>query len=114
MKPRVRTALILLLALALSGGWIALAQRGRSPFPSASGRNDEPDHNDPRKKLQKRMIHESFEEMQKESEQLLQMSTELRDMLHETTEDELSLDAMKKAESIEKLAEKIKNRMKNL
>ena len=52
--------------------------------------------------------------MQKESEQLVQLSTELRDLLRQSSEDELSLDVLKKAETIEKLAERVKNRMKNL
>jgi hypothetical protein len=107
--------IVLLLTLLVIGGGMALqAQRGRAPFPSSSNRNEEPDHNDPRKKLAKRMLKESFESMQKESQQLVEMSTELRDILGESSEDELSLDAMKKAEDIEKLAERIKNRMKNL
>ena len=107
------TAIISVLALLLSGGLALEAQRGRV-YPPGSSRNEEPDHNDPRKKLAKRMLKESFESMQKESQQLVEMSTELRDILQQTTEDELSLDAMKKAEDIEKLAERIKNRMKNL
>ena len=49
-----------------------------------------------------------------ETPQKMLRPVELRDLLRQTTEDELSLDAMKKAESIEKLAEKVKNRMKNL
>jgi hypothetical protein len=113
MKSNLRFAL-LLLVLGISGGRMVQAQRGRMPLPSSPAHQDEPDPNDPRRKLQKRMIRESFQEMQKESEQLVQLSTELRDLLRQSSEDELSLDVLKKAETIEKLAERVKNRMKNL
>jgi hypothetical protein len=116
MKPTIWTAMILLLLVFAVGVPVA-AQRGLGRLPSAArrdGSDDKLDPNDPRRKLQKRMIRESFQEMRKESEQLVQLSTELRDMLQQTTEDELSLDVLKKAETIEKLAEKVKNRMKNL
>ena len=111
-RPKIIQIVFMLLML-LSGGLALEAQRGRAPFPP-SNRSEEVDRNDPRKKLAKRMLKDSFEAMQKESQQLVQMSSELRDILGDTTEDELSLDAMKKAEDIEKLAERIKNRIKNL
>ena len=114
MKASKLHYLIMLLALMLGGSFALQAQRGRLPFPSTSGRNEDDDHNNPRRRLQKRMIRESFEQMQKESEKLVEMSTDLRETLLNTSEDELSLEVMKKAEEIEKLAEKIKNRMKNL
>lgn len=108
----------LLLALILMSGLYCqqalLAQRGSPSYPSTVNRDAAAGPNDPRKKLAKRMLKESFEAMQKESQQLVEMSIALRDDLHETTEDEMNLNAMKKAEAIEKLAEKIKNRIKNL
>lgn len=108
----------LLLVLLLFSGWSSdadlQAQRRRSPYPSNSRSNEETDPNDPRQKLARRILKESFEALQKESQQLVELSIELRDDLHNTTEDELNLTAMKKAEAIEKLAAKVKNRIKNL
>lgn len=105
---------VLLIALWPGVQFALEAQRGRLPFPPAADRDDSRAPNDPRRRMEKRMVRESFLEMQKESEKLVEMSTQLRDMLRETTEDELSISAMKKAEEIEKLAERVKNRMKNL
>lgn len=105
---------LLLLGLFFGAVFVVQAQRGRVPYPPGAGRPDESEPNDPRKKLQKRMVRESFLAMQKESEELVDLSTKLRDQLSKSSEDELSLDAMRKAEEIEKLAEKIKNRIKNL
>lgn len=103
------------LAAALLGGmWLAQAQQPRAPFPPTPSSRSAPAPDDPRVKLEKRIVKESFEQMRKESQQLVEMSFDLRDLLRNATEDELSIGIMKKAEAIEKLAEKIKNRMKNL
>ncbi len=63
-----------------------------------------------RLKLQK----ESFEQTQKDTAQLYDLTSQLKKDMDNTNEDVLSITVMKKAEEIEKLAEKIKNRMKNL
>jgi hypothetical protein len=114
MTPRKFHLPFLVFLFLITATWGLQAQRGRSPFPAGQNKDRDGETIDPRKKLEKRMIKESFLAMQRESQQLMDMSTELRDMLKDKTEDELSLDAMKKAEAIEKLAEKIKNRIKNL
>lgn len=114
LRNTIMRIMILVIGILLGAAWVGQAQRTRAPFPPSSSRRDETDPNDPRKKLARRMLKESFEAMQQESQQLVEMSTELRDILRATTEDEMSLGAMKKAEAIEKLAEKIKNRIKNL
>ncbi len=44
---------------------------------------------------------------------LLQLSTELKDELDKTTKDQLSLDVVRKAAEIEKLAHDVKERMKS-
>jgi hypothetical protein len=45
---------------------------------------------------------------------LYDLATELKHEMEKANEDVLSITVMRKAEEIEKLAEKIKNRMKNL
>ncbi|MSO19155.1 MAG: hypothetical protein EXQ56_01625 [Acidobacteria bacterium] len=114
LRNAIMRIMILVIGILLGAAWVGQAQRNSPRLPSTNSRHDETDPNDPRKKLARRMLKESFEAMQKESRQLVEMSTELRDILRATTEDEMSLGAMKKAEAIEKLAEKIKNRIKNL
>ena len=107
--------LITLLSLcALAGVAIvadtATAQMRRDPYGSPRSEGIPPLGPSRTLKMQK----ESFEQTQKDTEQLYQMVTELKTEMEDTTADVLSVTVMKKAEQIEKLAEKIKNRMKNL
>ncbi|MBI3895637.1 MAG: hypothetical protein HY313_06870 [Acidobacteria bacterium] len=56
----------------------------------------------------------SYEQLQKDTDELVKLTTELKAEVDKANEDTLSLSVIKKAEEIEKLAEKIRNRMKNL
>ena len=62
----------------------------------------------------RRMIKASHQELQKEVAELAQMSAALQEEISKSNEDVLPLDALKKAEEIEKLAKKIQGRIKNL
>ena len=72
-------------------------------FPSSS-----------RATVTRRMIKASHQELQKEVAELAERSAALQDEINKSNEDELPLDALKKAEEIEKLAKKIQGRIKNL
>jgi hypothetical protein len=52
------------------------------------------------------------EEIRRDTEKLYQLSTELRDFVDKSRQGVLSLDAIKKAEQIEKLAHSVKSKMK--
>jgi hypothetical protein len=52
------------------------------------------------------------EEIRRDTEKLFQLSTELRDFVDKSRQGVLSLDAIKKAEQIEKLAHSVKSKMK--
>src|SRR5436190_9696431 len=51
--------------------------------------------------------------LQKDTSQLLQLATELKEYVDKTNENTLSLDVIKKAEEIEKLAHKVKEKMRS-
>jgi spore coat polysaccharide biosynthesis protein SpsF (cytidylyltransferase family) len=51
-------------------------------------------------------------ELKRDTEKLFQLATELKQYVDRTNEDVLSLDVLKKAEEIEKLAHNVKVRMK--
>jgi len=61
-----------------------------------------------------KMMKESFEQTQKDTTELYDLAAELKEEVEKADENTLSISVIKKAETIEKLAEKIKNRMKNL
>lgn len=52
------------------------------------------------------------EEIRRDTEKLFQLSTELKDFIDKGGQGTLSLDAIKKAEQIEKLARSVKSKMK--
>ena len=106
-------ALILLLVLAMGNiCQTSAAQQRRDPFGGSSRSENGAPPFGPSRTL--KMQKESFEQTQKDTAQLYQLVTELKAEMDDVTEDVLSVTVMKKAEEIEKLAEKIKNRMKNL
>ena len=97
-------------------GWMAnttLAQYPRSQQQGPQTQTEEPS-SPIQKDLRKRMLKASFEELGKEAERLVQLATELKEEVGKASEDTLSITVIRKAEEIESLAKKIKNRMKNL
>ncbi len=51
-------------------------------------------------------------ELKRDTEKLLKLSTELKEYVEKSNENVLSLDVIKKAEEIEKLAHSVKTKMK--
>jgi hypothetical protein len=106
-------ALLFVLLFGMHQGGSLAQQRPTSipPSPRSPDDNGAPP-NGPSRNL--KMMKESFEQTQKDTAQLYDLATQLKDEVDKADENTLSLAVMKKAETIEKLAEKIKNRMKNL
>lgn len=65
-----------------------------------------------KKEATKRANKERQAEIQHDTEKLLKLATELKDYVGKTDENILSLDVIKKAEEIEKLAHAVKEKMK--
>jgi len=84
--------------------------------PDASGRRSE--QIDPAQKelLAKMAIQRNTQRQQqlvKDTDKLLALATELKSDVDKTNKDVLSIDVIKKADEIEKLAKSVKDRMKN-
>jgi nitric oxide reductase activation protein len=65
-----------------------------------------------RKAAEKKYNAQRQQDIQKDAEKLLQLATELKQSVDKTNKDTLSLDVIKKAEQIEKLAKSVKDKMK--
>lgn len=65
-----------------------------------------------RKEGEKRLNKERQEALKKDTDRLLEMATELKMYVDKSNENTLSLDVIKKAEAIEKLAHSVKEKMK--
>ena len=62
---------------------------------------------------QKKANEERFQKVKDDTEKLVQLSNELKEYVGKANEHTLSLDVIKKAEEIEKLAKSVKDRMKS-
>ena len=65
-----------------------------------------------RKAMAKKFNQQRQQEIQKDTEKLLELATELKHAVDKSDENTLSLDVIKKAEQIEKLAKQVKEKMK--
>ena len=108
---------ILLAALAALVSQPLWPQRRNDPFGCRRTPFGFPDPGFPtpsRPTVTRRMIKASHQRLQKEVAELAEKSAALQDEISKSNEDELPLDALKKAQEIEKLAKKIQGRIKNL
>ncbi len=95
-----------------------------SPRPQATpdlsqnqpGQRPRRDPDDPMVKIekeqQKRLNKERQEELKKDTDRLLELATELKTSVDKSNEHTLSLDVVRKAEEIEKLAKRVREKMK--
>jgi hypothetical protein len=74
-------------------------------------RQDE-EHAKIEKDMAKRLNHERQVQLQRDTENLLKLATELKKYVDKTNENTLSLEVVKKADEIEKLAHSVKEKMK--
>jgi hypothetical protein len=87
------------------------------PLPPeiANPHGEEPNHTIPRdvqQQMQKKANEQRQAEIKRDTDRLLKLSTELKEYVDKSNENVLSLNVMKKAEEIEKLARSVKNKMR--
>lgn len=86
------------------------------PFPRQDPSQGRPDDNENAEKLKKTMEKKLNEQrnaqLKRDTDKLLELSTELKQYVDKTNENVLSVDVVKKAEEIEKLAHSVKEKMK--
>jgi hypothetical protein len=103
---------ILFLLLATSG----VAQTRRTPPQTIDGTTKPTEADEGRDRLVREMAKKANQERQaalkNDTDKLVRLAGELRDYVDKTNENMLSLNVMKKAEEIEKLARSVKDKMK--
>jgi hypothetical protein len=107
----------LLLGLAVSSSWLggSGAQLPQVPIPSGPNQPtppDDPNRERAEKELAKRANQEREAQLKRDTERLYKLATELKDYVDKSNENTLSLNVIKKAEEIEKLAHSVKEKMK--
>src|SRR5438270_4789097 len=66
-----------------------------------------------RREQQKKMNKQRHENIKKDTDKLLELSTQLKQYVDQSNENLLSIDVVRKAEEIEKLARSVKDKMKS-
>lgn len=114
-----RTFLTSLLLIAVSSDLLAHQLPGQNPPRPAPnptpGQNPGDENSTPpgMPDAEKKMLENNDKDMKKKVEQLYKLASELKDQVEKTDSSKvLSLDLLKKAEEIEKLAHDIRNRSK--
>jgi len=113
-KWLVRLGIVLILCSASSS---VSAQNSRMP-PSQLPENpsQQQPEADARSKMERDMAKKANQERQvalkKDTDKLLKLATELKEYVDKTNENMLSMDVIKKAEEIEKLAHSVRDKMK--
>jgi hypothetical protein len=110
MQPhRIAWTLLICLLLAIPGK--AQTQAPRPPAIPSSGDADED-----QQRLAREMVKKANQSRQAllkaDTDKLLKLAVELKDSVDKSNADVLSLDVVKKAEEIEKLAHSVKDKMK--
>ncbi len=73
---------------------------------------ERPDEIQLQRKLQKQRLTKRAEDMKRDSQKLLDLATELKNYVDKSGENILSVDVIRKAEEMEKLARQVKNNMR--
>lgn len=103
-------------ALLLGPASLCHAQaQNRPPLPDTRPQPNNPEDvwaEQQQKKMEKAANLERQREIRKDTEKLLELATELKQAVDKSNENTLSLDVVKKADQIEKLAKSVKDKMK--
>ena len=111
-----RCALVAVLSLFLGNACMlppSVAQN-RPPAPPIGQQNAPEDEGTIRMKkdMAKKANSERHEALKRDTDHLLELAQQLKDQVEKSSENTLSLDVLKKAEEIEKLAHSVKEKMK--
>ncbi|HXE91127.1 MAG TPA: hypothetical protein VNK82_09210 [Terriglobales bacterium] len=117
----------LLFLVILPAGSPALAQEPQEPpdtsaemsatplepqFPPGRRREKDPQQIEMERRQAKALNKQRHEELKSDTEKLLGLAEQLKEYVDKTDENMLSLDVIKKAEEIEKLAKRVREKMK--
>jgi hypothetical protein len=108
---QLRVAFVVL-ALVLVLGAQQDPPRHRPPQPPGSTAPEMDIPPEMQREMTKRMNKDRQESLKKDTDKLFQLATELKQSVDKSNENVMSLDVIRKAEEIEKLAKQVKEKMK--
>jgi hypothetical protein len=105
-------AAVFLFFICGAAGW-AQTDQSNPPFPGAQrGQEEQAWEAQQRSEMAKKENIKRQQDLKKDTDKLLELATELKQYVDKTNENTLSIDVIKKAEEIEKLAHSVKDKMK--
>jgi hypothetical protein len=112
-----RSIVILILMLLMLLPWLTAQQPAISQTSQQPGIHGAPDNDmgippEMQKRMQKKANEQRQADLKRDTEKLVKLSLELKQYVDKTNENVLSLDVLKKAEEIEKLAHSVKTKMR--
>ena len=105
----VFAVLTLVLVLAAQESPRPVPRNPRDATPASGEMNIPPEM---QREMTKRMNKDRQESLKKDTDRLFQLATELKQSVDKSNENVMSLDVIRKAEEIEKLAKQVKEKMK--
>jgi hypothetical protein len=106
----------IVLALVLTAALPAVSQTNPLRLPDPPLNQKAGPEDEPRLRMERDMAKRANQarqaDLKRDTEKLLKLATELKESVDKSNEGTLSLDVMKKAEEIEKLAHSVKGKMK--
>jgi hypothetical protein len=110
---RSKLSFILLLLIVLGLHTLSSPQRPSIPPVGPPGEKTNPDiPSHTQKELEKKANEQRQAELKRDADKLLQLSSELKEYVDKSNENVLSVDVVRKAEEIEKLAHSVKTKMR--
>jgi len=108
-----RVSLSLILFLLMFGPALpASAAQSKGSMDNSAAPAPDPDRARIEKDMAKKANQQRQANLKRDTDQLVKLATELKEYVDKSNENVLSLDVMKKAEEIEKLAHSVKEKMK--
>jgi hypothetical protein len=110
---RLKIALVLLLFCVVSLPPFSSSQQRPTLPPIGPGENKNPDvPSRAQKEMEKKANEQRHAELKRDTDKLVQLSTELKEYVDKSNQNILSVDVVRKAEEIEKLAHSVKSKMR--
>ena len=97
-------SVLLIIAPARAQDSPVAAGQGRAPSPT-------PAEIEMQRRMAKQRNQERFAKIKKDTDQLLELATQLKKSVDQASEETLSLEVIRKAEQIEKLARQVRHKM---
>lgn len=111
MRSRILPLVVVCLFVSLKPV-MGLPQETRSQFPGQLPQQEDEQRARMEREQAKKLNQERHKNLKRDTDKLVKLSNELKQYVDKSNENMLSLDVIKKAEEIEKLAHSVKEKMK--